>query len=160
MRPLYKLLKAKQGFFLVDSMVSVLVLAIGLAALAALFTQGIAYMHKAATREKAVQVAAERLELLKTLDGKTVAELDDMIATLNSNGKNVVQPDKATTPNEKFTTNIVRSGNLTRLNTGTASTITADQYMYPVSVTVTWTSPAQESFVMSTYVTTSDTTDT
>lgn len=32
--------------------------------------------------------------------------------------------------------------------------------MYPVSVTVTWTSPAQESFVMSTYVTTSDTTDT
>lgn len=110
MKSLYKLLKAKQGFFLVDSMVSVLVLAIGLAALAALFTQGIAYMHKAATREKAVQVAAERLELLKTLDGKTVAELDDMIATLNSNGKNVVQPDKATTPNEKFTTNIVRSG--------------------------------------------------
>ena len=160
MKALYKLLKAKQGFVLVDSMVSVLVLAIGLAALAALFTQGIAYMHKSATREKAVQVAAERLELLKTADGKTVAELDDMIATLNSNGKNVVQPDKATTPNEKFTANIVRSGNLTRLSTGTASTITADQYVYPVSVTVAWTSPAQESFVMSTYVMTSDTTDT
>ena len=160
MKSIHKMFKNKQGFFLIDSMVSVLVLAIGLVALAALFTQGINYMHKSATREKAVQVAAERLELLKTVDGKTVAELDDMIATLNANGKNVVQPDKTTTPGEKFTTNIVRSANLTQLASGTSSTITADQYVYPVSVTVTWTSPAQESFVMSTYVTTSDTTNT
>jgi Tfp pilus assembly protein PilV len=160
MKPLHKIFKNKQGFFLVDSMVSVLVLAIGLVALAGLFTQGIAYMHKAATREKAVQVAAERLELLKTMDGKTVAELDDMIETLNTNGKNSVQPDKTTTPAEKFTTSIARSANLTQLTTGTASTIAADQYVYPVQVTVTWTSPARESFVMSTYVTTSDTTGT
>lgn len=157
MKPLYKLLKNKRGFFLVDSMVGVLVLAIGLVALAALFTQGIKYMHKSATREKAVQVAAERLELLKAMDGKTVAELDDMISTLNSNDKKVVQPDKTTTPDEKFTTNVVRSKNLTAITDGTASTITADQYVFPVKVTVSWTSPEAESFVMSTYVTTSDT---
>ena len=54
----------KQGFLLVDAIIGVLVVAIGLAALAALYTYGIGVMVSADRQEKAVQIAAEKIELL------------------------------------------------------------------------------------------------
>ena len=48
----------KQGFLLVDAIIGVLVVAIGLAALAALYTYGIGVMVSADRQEKAVQIAA------------------------------------------------------------------------------------------------------
>ena len=71
-----KKIEERKGFILVDAMVAVLILAIGLAALALLYTGGIGTLHKSSTREKAVQVAAERLELLKAREGITAALSD------------------------------------------------------------------------------------
>lgn len=53
-----QLRKNKQGFLLVDAIIGVLVVAIGLAALAALYTYGIGVMVSDDRQEKAVQIAA------------------------------------------------------------------------------------------------------
>lgn len=148
-----------------DSIVGVLVLAIGLAALAVLYTQGTKLLHKSSTREKAVQVAAGRLEMLKAADGKKVKDLEDVITYLNSN--TTVVPDSKTNStedsNEIFTATVspVASSlvSLYNNNSGISSVVT-DKYVYKVTVKVDWTSPENESIEMSTYVTTSDTTDT
>jgi Tfp pilus assembly protein PilV len=62
---LHNLIKKRQGFVLVDAMVGVLVLAIGLAALAMLFTHGIGVMTKSTAAEKAVQLASAQIEKVK-----------------------------------------------------------------------------------------------
>lgn len=55
-----QLRKNKQGFLLVDAIIGVLVVAIGLVALAALYTYGIGVMVSADRQEKAVQIAARK----------------------------------------------------------------------------------------------------
>lgn len=154
---LRRFLKNHKGFILMDSIVGVLVLAIGLAALAVLYTQGIKLLHKSDTREKAVQVAADRLELLKSMDGQEKVKLQDMVDTLNAETNVTTQPDKDNNPNEIFTVNITPTTitNLTNIS-GNKSNISVDEYVYPVTVTVKWNSPETETIVMSTYVTTSD----
>jgi Tfp pilus assembly protein PilV len=51
-KKLHNLIKKRQGFVLVDAMIAVLVLAIGLAALATVFTHGIGVMTKSTGAEK------------------------------------------------------------------------------------------------------------
>ena len=69
----------KQGFLLVDAIIGVLVVAIGLAALAALYTYGIGVMVSADRQEKAVQIAAEKIELLKAADGHSSSDIEDLM---------------------------------------------------------------------------------
>ena len=71
--------KNKQGFLLVDAMIGVLVVAIGLAALAALYTYGIGVMVSADRQEKAVQIASEKIELLKAADGHSSSDIEDLM---------------------------------------------------------------------------------
>ena len=81
--------KNKQGFLLVDAMIGVLVVAIGLAALAALYTYGIGVMVSADRQEKAVQIAAEKIELLKAADGHSIANLQQLVEYINTKEKSL-----------------------------------------------------------------------
>lgn len=75
--------KNKQGFLLVDAMIGVLVVAIGLAALAALYTYGIGVMVSADRQEKAVQIASEKIELLKAADGHSSSDIREIVESIN-----------------------------------------------------------------------------
>lgn len=75
--------KNKQGFLLVDAMIGVLVVAIGLAALAALYTYGIGVMVSADRQEKAVQIASEKIELLKAADGHSSSDIREIVEYIN-----------------------------------------------------------------------------
>ena len=79
-------IKENKGFVLVYSMVAVLILAIGLAALAFLYTNGIGTLHKSDTREKAVQIAADWAEVIKTYadtNSKTLT-YDDLVSYVDT----------------------------------------------------------------------------
>lgn len=78
--------KNKQGFLLVDAMIGVLVVAIGLAALAALYTYGIGVMVSADRQEKAVQIASEKIELLKAADGHSSSDIREIVEYINKEG--------------------------------------------------------------------------
>jgi Tfp pilus assembly protein PilV len=100
-------IKEKKGFVLVDSMVAVLILAIGLAALAFLYTNGTGTLHKSDTREKAVQIAADWVEVIKTWSASNNNSSLTM-DTLQNYIRTTLPKDKSssvttTTDNEKFT---------------------------------------------------------
>ena len=155
---LKKFIKNRKGFLLVDGMVAVLVVAIGLAALAYLYTNGIGTMHKSDTREKAVQVAADWTEVIKQYETKrlktdkdaltstfTEADLSTYLdTTLPKDKSNAV---KTTTDNETFA---IKSEILTTYGTNFKNN---NAYLVPVKVTVTWNSPEAQSYSVITYVT-------
>ena len=85
--------KNKQGFLLVDAMIGVLVVAIGLAALAALYTYSIGVMVSADRQEKAVQIASEKIELLKAADGHSSSDIREIVEYINKEGNNTVTQD-------------------------------------------------------------------
>ena len=85
----YTRLRKRNGFFLIDSITAVLVLAIGLAAMAALFTYGIRYAKSASDEQKAVQIAAERVERIKVSEDSTdgiakFAGLEELVSRINT----------------------------------------------------------------------------
>lgn len=139
-----KKIEERKGFILVDAMVAVLVLAIGLSALALLYTGGIGTLHKSSTREKAVQVAAERLELVKAKDGQTTAAITDIITKANAN-------TKVTDSGETYTATMALGDKLK-----TKSEKENDAYLRLVTVTVTWNNPNAETMILYTYIATSD----
>lgn len=153
---LKKFIKNRKGFLLVDGMVAVLVVAIGLAALAYLYTNGIGTMHKSDTREKAVQIAADWVEVIKTWSASNNNSSLTM-NTLQSYIDTTLPKDKSssvttTTDNEKFAVNAEVMG--TNYNSYFKnSTHAGDSYIVPVSVTVTWNSPEAQSCTLVTYVT-------
>ena len=63
---------------LVDGMVAVLIVAIGLVALAFMYTQGIKTRVGGERRQAAVQIAGQGMEKLKKADSKTLADLQDI----------------------------------------------------------------------------------
>ena len=74
-------------------MIGVLVVAIGLAALAALYTYGIGVMVSADRQEKAVQIASEKIELLKAADGHSSSDIREIVEYINKEGNNTVTQD-------------------------------------------------------------------
>ena len=142
-----KKIEERKGFILVDAMVAVLILAIGLAALALLYTGGIGTLHKSSTREKAVQVAADRIEVIKGYAAKnsttvTYANLDNFITTdLNSNTHTNVT---TTTDSETYTVEGTIGNRLEGL--------TGDDFLVPVTVEVSWNSPEPQSCKLTTYI--------
>ncbi len=89
-------IKKQRGFLLVDSIVAVVVLAIGLVAIARLYMYGTDYRYRAANRQKAVQIAAERIERLKASEaqdnGVSLDSLNTVIEKINDDA--VVLTDK------------------------------------------------------------------
>lgn len=128
---------------LADSMVAVLVVAVGLTALLGSYIYGITIVGKSDRYEKAVQVAAERIELIKTAEGKTKAELDNLISKANQ-----TQNKTVTEGNITYTV-LTERQNLADNKTG-------DEKLSLVSVTVTWSDAQEGTMKLETYITSTD----
>lgn len=138
--------KNKQGFLLVDAMIGVLVVAIGLAALAALYTYGIGVMVSADRQEKAVQIAAEKIELLKAADGHSSSDIDPLINSIGTDEKN---PKSVDVDDIKFyfwvTSKPFEDYGDTDVNR-----------LYYVKVFVKWSDPRIQTISLETYIRTKD----
>ena len=133
--------KNKQGFLLVDAMIGVLVVAIGLAALAALYTYGIGVMVSADRQEKAVQIAAEKIELLKAADGHSSSDIREIVEYINKEGNNTVIQDG-------IEYQISAEGGAKSLG----NSYPGDEILYPVRVEVKWNDPKLQVMELQTYI--------
>lgn len=79
--------KSRQGFMLVDGLIAVLIVAIGLASLAFMYTHGIKTRVGGERRQAAVQLAGQEMERLKKFDGGTLKQLQDNVR--NEQGKHL-----------------------------------------------------------------------
>lgn len=135
----------KQGFLLVDAIIGVLVVAIGLAALAALYTYGIGVMVSADRQEKAVQIAAEKIELLKAADGHSSSDIIKIVNTINDKKNNKLYQDG-------IEYQINANGGSDNLVSG----YPGDSNLYLVKVEVKWTDPRQQVLNLQTYIRTKE----
>jgi len=144
-------IKENKGFVMVDAMVAVLVLAIGLAALAYLYTNGAGISVKASTRDKAVHIAAAQIEKVKLQDkNMSYSDLANYVDGINSSTTDKeVQPNDN---NESYTVKLtLGSKNLQDLG---STGLEGDQYIYPLTATVTWKNGTNtETQDITTYVT-------
>ena len=139
--------KNKQGFLLVDAMIGVLVVAIGLAALAALYTYGIGVMVSADRQEKAVQIASEKIELLKAADGHSSSDIEDLM--IDNIGTDPEKAKSVEIDDIKFyfwgTGRFLQDNNSTGVN-----------QLYYVKVFVKWSDPRIQTISLETYIRTKD----
>ena len=139
--------KNKQGFLLVDAMIGVLVVAIGLAALAALYTYGIGVMVSADRQEKAVQIASEKIELLKAADGHSSSDIEDPM--MDNIGTDPEKAKSVEIDDIKFyfwgTGRFLQDNNSTGVN-----------QLYYVKVFVKWSDPRIQTISLETYIRTKD----
>lgn len=139
--------KNKQGFLLVDAMIGVLVVAIGLAALAALYTYGIGVMVSADRQEKAVQIASEKIELLKAADGHSSSDIEDLM--MDNIGTDPEKAKSVEIDDIKFyfwgTGRFLQDNNSTGVN-----------QLYYVKVFVKWSDPRIQTISLETYIRTKD----
>ena len=139
--------KNKQGFLLVDAMIGVLVVAIGLAALAALYTYGIGVMVSADRQEKAVQIASEKIELLKSADGHSSSDIEDLM--MDNIGTDPEKAKSVEIDDIKFyfwgTGRFLQDNNSTGVN-----------QLYYVKVFVKWSDPRIQTISLETYIRTKD----
>ena len=138
--------KNKQGFLLVDAMIGVLVVAIGLAALAALYTYGIGVMVSADRQEKAVQIASEKIEL-KAADGHSSSDIEDLM--MDNIGTDPEKAKSVEIDDIKFyfwgTGRFLQDNNSTGVN-----------QLYYVKVFVKWSDPRIQTISLETYIRTKD----
>lgn len=139
--------KNKQGFLLVDAMIGVLVVAIGLAALAALYTYGIGVMVSADRQEKAVQIASEKIELLKAADGHSSSDIEDLM--MDNIGTDPEKAKSVEIDDIKFyfwgTGRFLQDNNSTGVN-----------QLYYVKFFVKWSDPRIQTISLETYIRTKD----
>ena len=139
--------KNKQGFLLVDAMIGVLVVAIGLASLAALYTYGIGVMVSADRQEKAVQIASEKIELLKAADGHSSSDIEDLM--MDNIGTDPEKAKSVEIDDIKFyfwgTGRFLQDNNSTGVN-----------QLYYVKVFVKWSDPRIQTISLETYIRTKD----
>lgn len=135
----------RQGFLLVDAIIGVLVVAIGLTALAALYTYGIGVMVSADRQEKAVQIAAGKIELLKAADGHSSSDIREIVDYINKNENNKLFQDG-------IEYQINAQGGAASLG----NSYPGESDLYLVRVEVKWTDPKQQVLELQTYIRTKD----
>lgn len=141
--------KQQGGFLLVDSIAAVVILAIGLTAVGTLYMYGTDYRMRASNRQKAVQIAAERIERLKVDEAiENGTSLDDLQTTVNKiNDDEVVLTD-----NETFK---VKMSDPVSLEDETD--LSADAGLAIVETTVTWPKDKNDhSITLYSYIRTND----
>ena len=138
----FKSLTDKRGFMLVDGMVAVLIVAIGLVALAFMYTQSIKTRVGGERRQAAVQLAGQEMERLKKYDGSSETNLD--AATYNTTAKYLKVPVAG------FGDYQIKSEIINEINEAKADNAT--QKIETVRVTVTWNDPQSASMVLDGYI--------
>ena len=130
----------RRGFMLVDGMVAVLIVAIGLVALAFMYTQGVNTRVAGERRQAAVQMAGQGMEKLKKADGKTESALQDIVNDINDDDPIAVDVLGEYTVRSE----IVQETEPTGTNT--------TQKLETVRVTVTWNDPQAAEMTLESYI--------
>ena len=131
----------RRGFMLVDGMVAVLIVAIGLVALAFMYTQGIKTRVAGERRQAAVQIAGQEMERLKKYEGGTLDALKENVYD-DTNGY-LTQTGLGPTDYE------IRSEVLEEYK---PSSDEATQKIETVRVTVSWNDPTENQIVIDGYI--------
>ena len=138
----FKSLTDKRGFMLVDGMVAVLIVAIGLVALAFMYTQSIKTRVGGERRQAAVQLAGQEMERLKKYDGSSETNLD--AATYNTASK-YLKLSVAGFGDYQIKSEIVNEIDEQKAENAT-------QKIETVRVTVTWNDPQSASMILDGYI--------
>lgn len=140
----FEINKAKQsrGFLLVDATLGIFVVVIGLAALAALYTYGIGIMGSSDKEEKAVQIAAEQIEIIKADSEQSASVFNTWLAD------NIGTEAK---PHSKKIDDIEYK--FWAIGSPEKETITTDDNkLYYVQVFVEWSEPQKQTMDLQTYI--------
>jgi type IV pilus assembly protein PilV len=86
--------RSSQGFFLIEVLISMIILAIGLLGIAALQAQGLRYNHDAYVRSQATMLAYDIIDRMRVNGSDT----DPLTRTARLNAYRNAPPDPATTP--------------------------------------------------------------
>ena len=132
----FKKITDRRGFMLVDGMVAVLIVAIGLVALAYMYTQGIKTRVAGERRQAAVQIAGQGMEKLKKADGKTLSYLQGIVDDINDD-----DPINVDGLGEYMVTSAMVQG-----------TESTTHKLETVRVTVEWNDPQASTIVLDSYV--------
>lgn len=133
--------KNKQGFMLVDALIAVLIVAIGLVALAFMYTQGIKTRVAGERRQAAVQIAGQEMERLKKYEGSTLSALQTSVYD-DTNG-HLIQTGLGPT-NYEVKSEIVEEYK--------PSSDEATQKIETVRVKVSWNDPAKNTIALEGYI--------
>lgn len=163
-----KIKQRQDGFLLVDSIVGVLILAIGLTALAVLYMQGTDASVKADKMQAAVQVAGQEMERLKKADGKSLSEAQEIVGEVKaaSGSGNINYDDDKYVAMQGYTPakadgtgqdrfEIATTLTLTPVGTAEGEDGSAESGKianYPVSVKVTWYDPNKSEYTVYGYI--------
>ena len=121
---------------LVDGIIAVLIVAIGLASLAFMYTQGIKTRVAGERRQAAVQMAAQGMEKLKKADGKTLSDLQDIVEDINDDDPVAVDG----------------LGNYTVTSAIVQEVESTTNRLETVRVTVEWNDPQASTMVLDGYI--------
>lgn len=142
-----KILKKNKGFLMVDAIIAVIIIAVALVAISYLYTQGTKASVMAGSSERALEIAAQRIEFLKK--GAGVGYSDDsglaaLVAAANSD--KVV---KLSGEDREYTTE--SSASLAQVS-DTDNTNYGRNKLYKIAVTVSWKDPGLESVRLESYI--------
>lgn len=139
MNLLRELRKNKNGFVLVDGIIAVLIVAIGLSALAYMYTHSTGVRIAGERRQAAVQVAAQGMEILKKADNQDFDMLEDLSKAMNE------APPKELKGLGVYTLT-------SSVDDAIESDKDTEQKLIPVKVTVTWDDPNEAKTVLESYI--------
>lgn len=140
----FKLLKKNKGFLTIDAIVAVVIIAIALVALSYLYTQGTKASIMAGSSERAMEIAAQRIEFMKKGAGVSYsadAGLEALVAAANA--EKVVQVDGE---NREYTVEC------SAVQVYEDSAKYGRDKLYQLTVNVSWTDPASESVRLESYI--------
>ncbi len=144
---LFKFSKKNKGFLMIDAIVAVVIVTVALVALSYLYTQGTKAGIMAGSSERAMEIAAQRIEFLKKGAGVGYSDEDGLAALVTAaNSDKVVKLDG---DNREY---LVESfANLAQVSDTDNNNYGRDK-LYKIVVTVSWTDPAAESVRLESYI--------
>ena len=139
-----KRVKKKKGFLMIDAVVAIVIISIALVTLVYLYTQGTKASIMAGSSERAMEIAAQRIEFLKKGQGVGYSDtngLAALVAAANTNKTVQLAGEQ-----RQYTATCEK----TQVYDSTASY--GRDKLYKVTVTVGWTDPNTESVRLVTYI--------
>ena len=139
----FKRIKKKNGFLMIDAVVAVVIISIALVTLIYLYTQGTKASIMAGSSERAMEIAAQRVEFLKKGQGVSYSATNGLGALLTA--ANTTQTVQVAGEQRQYTATCAVAQVYT-------STTSGRNKVYKITVTVGWTDTATESVRLVTYI--------
>ena len=139
----FKRIKKKNGFLMIDAVVAVVIISIALVTLIYLYTQGTKASIMAGSSERAMEIAAQRVEFLKQGQGVSYNATNGLGALLTA--ANTTQTVQVAGEQRQYTATCAVAQVYTSSTSGRSK-------IYKITVTVGWTDTNTESVRLVTYI--------